>query len=212
MSNSTYLEFVNCRARFQRLSDQSVASAWVLSLSSTQLNLRFDEPIDSPVGEKYLFQLAGLESDAYCIATLTQTGYPQHETVALGSSARLVQIGFEQAMFELISPIQFRKSQQTPRKFMTDVSASFVYEGVAHEAIVTDASSTGVGILSLQELVQGDVIQVTLKNRQFNEEFFAEVRHCRADSKLPGAYRVGMLFKEVDRVAASNWRRLIDPL
>lgn len=211
MSRVSFTEFKDCRARLQRLSDQTTMHAWVGTLSSSELNLRFDEPFQGTPGERHLFQLAGLESDAYFIATLVEVGFPQQEMLAFGSTAKVLHVGYQQARFELVSQIQFRKSQQVPRKVLADVKAAFIAQGASHEAIVADASATGVGLLSFTEVVQGDVIEVQLESRTFGESFLAEVRYCRPERKLPGAFRIGLLFRDNDRVAFSSWRKLIDP-
>ena len=203
--------FENCRARFQRLANQSVSSAWVTRLTQFDVAVRFEEPLDAAVGEKFLFQLTGLESDAYFLASLAAIGYQQQEVRTVGSAAKVVQLDFEQAQFNLLSSIQFRDSQQLPRKVMSDLRASFTYQGTIFDAIVIDGSPQGVGLLSFQELQKGDVVEIRLSGNQFQVEFFAEVKHCRPESALTGAFRVGLQFRQEERIASSSWKKLIKP-
>ncbi|HVT12403.1 MAG TPA: PilZ domain-containing protein [Fimbriimonadaceae bacterium] len=212
MGRVPYYEFVGARTRFQRLSDQTVFSGWLQSLRNDIVFVTAEDPLPIHADDRFLFQVQGPTADAYFIAT--STGVPAIGTPCVqGATARqVVELPALDYDFRLITQIQMRDAQQQARKLVATMVARMATRGRNSELLITDASSGGMGVIVWDELDKGDVIRVEIKLENFAAAFNCEVRHCRPEPKLIGAFRVGLQFQQADRLSLVAWRKMINPL
>lgn len=207
-----YSEFEGARVRFQRLSDQHVFAGWLEALSNDSIDVRAEEDHSVSPSERYLFQVQGPSADAYFIAESGSRPL-QHATCVHGATAtKMVDLPAVVYSFNLITQIQMRTAQQHSRKAVGAIAAKVHTCGRVADLLVTDASPAGMGVIVWSELRQGDVVDVDVSCEGGEVRLTCEVRHCRPDGRLIGAYRVGLQFKNADRLAQITWRKLLNPI
>jgi hypothetical protein len=212
MGRVPYSEFIDSRARFQRLSDQRVFSGWVQTLRNDCVSLTTEEPLPFGPGERFLFQVQGPSADAYFLATSSEIALGIGVYVNGSTANQVVELPALNHEFKLITAIQMRDAQQLARKWIQTMAANLHAGGRTSEVLISDASGGGMGVFSWQELQKGDVVGIDIQSKEFQANFMCEVRHCRPEPRLVGAYRVGLQFQKPDRVALTAWRKLINPL
>lgn len=212
MGRVPYSEFVDARTRFQRLSDQRVFSGWLQHLQNDAVSIVADEELPVGASERFLFQVQGQSADAYFIASLTGTPRQAEHLVRGANALKIAELPALQYDFRLVTPIQLRDSQQIARKTVGALAATMSTRGKATEVLITDASSGGMGIISWTELEKNDVVKIDLNCPDIVASLTCEVRHSRPEQKLIGAYRVGLEFKESDRLSLIAWRKLLNPI
>jgi len=212
MGRVPYSEFIGSRARFQRLSDQRVFAGWLQRLDNCQALVTAEEPLSLDDGERFLFQVQGPSADAYFIAG--SSGIPATQTTYVhGATAKqLVELAALNYEFSLVTQVQMRDAQQQARKAIETTVAKLQACGRTSEVLIADASGDGMGVIAWEELKKGDVVQVEIKFKNFQSSFQCDVRHCRPEQRLIGAYRVGLQFRNADRIGLVSWRNLINPL
>jgi hypothetical protein len=211
MGRVPYTEFINSRARFQRLSDQQVFSGWLQELRNDCVIVTAEDHFWLQQSERFLFQIQGPSADAYFIATSSGTPECTAPYVYGSTAQQLVDIPALKYEFQVITQVQLRDSQQLSRKAVETMVAHLSIRGRTSEVLVADASACGMGVLAWEELQKGDVVQVEVKSPAMQATFMAEVRHCRPEQRIVGAYRVGLHFQKPDRVALTAWRKLTNP-
>ena len=110
--------------------------------------------------------------------------------------------------FTLITQIQLRDAQQNARKSIEAMAGKLHACGATSEVLISDASSGGMGVIVWRELQRGDVVNIDIKTEEVDLTLTCEVRHCRPEPRLIGAYRVGLRFQNTDRLALTSWRKL----
>jgi hypothetical protein len=212
MGRVPYSEFVGSRARLQRLSDQQIFSAWVQELRSDCVVVTAEQTFSFASMERFLFQVQGPSADAYFIAGSTAKPMAAGTHVNGNTATMMVQLPSITYKFNLITQVQLRDAQQHARKAVGDLVAKLHACGRTSEVMVADASALGMGIIAWEELRKGDVVQVDLHSEALTATFMGEVRHCRPEPRLIGAYRVGLKFQNPDRISLTSWRKLINPI
>lgn len=212
MGRVPYSEFVGSRARLQRLTDQRVYSAWVEDLGNDLVRVSTDEVIEMHPRDRFLFQLQGPSADAYFLAEGRGAPAASFSYVLGATAQQIVNLPAHAYDFELITQIQMRDGQQLARRSVGTLSANMRANEVTSEVLVTDASAAGMGVLAWQELKSGDSVEISLESPEITATFACDVRHCRPEPHLIGAYRIGLQFREPDRVAVTSWRKLVNPL
>jgi hypothetical protein len=211
MGRVPHSEFINSRARFQRLTDQQIYAGWLHTLRNDQVVVIAEETFSFEPSERFLFQVQGPSADAYFIATSSgiATGIAPyvHGTTAL----QLVELPALKYEFRIITQIQLRDAQQHARKAVETMVAHLSIRGKTSEVLVADASAGGMGVIAWEEVQQGDVVQIEVKSPAMQATFMAEVRHCRPEQRILGAYRVGLHFQKPDRLSLMAWRKLTNP-
>lgn len=212
MGRVPYSEFIGSRVRFQRLSDQRVFSGWLQTLRNDNVAITVEDDLHVAPDERYLFQIQGPSADAYFIAT--SGGVPISATPYVhGATAKqVVDLPALCYEFELITQIQMRDSQQSARKTVSTMVANLSACGRTSEVLISDASAGGMGVIAWEEVRKGDVVQVEIRSAEIDASFNCEVRHCRPEQRLIGAYRVGLQFQKPDRLSLVAWRKLINPI
>lgn len=162
--------------------------------------------------DRFLFQVQGLTADAYFIATSTGVPVSRAPYIQGSTAEQVVELPALNYDFQLITPIQMRDAQQQARKLISAISARMSTRGRSSELLITDASAGGMGVIAWEELENGDVVGVDVRHEGLQESFNCEVRHCRPEPRLIGAYRIGLQFQKPNRLALTAWRKLINPL
>jgi hypothetical protein len=211
MGRVPHSEFTNSRARFQRLSDQQIFSGWLKSLRNDNVTIIAEETLSLDPSERFLFQVQGPSADAYFIATSTGTPVGTADYVHGTTAVQMVDLPALKYEFRIITQIQLRDAQQHARKVIETMVAHLSIRGKTSEVLIADASAGGMGVLSWDELQQGDVVQVDVMSPAMQAVFMAEVRHCRPEPRILGAYRVGLHFQKPDRLSLTAWRKLTNP-
>jgi hypothetical protein len=212
MGRVPYTEFIGSRARFQRLNDQRIFAGWLQTLANDNIIITSEETLPCEPMERYLFQVQGPSADAYFIAI--GSGIPTSLTSYVhGATAKqLVDLPALLYSFKLITQVQLRDSQQKARKLIETMVATLSACGRNSEVLVADASLEGMGVIVWEELQKGDIVQIDVKSNDLEATFMCEVRHCRPEQRITGAYRVGLLFHKPERIDLVAWRRLMNPL
>lgn len=212
MGRVPYSEFTGSRVRLQRLSDQRIFSGWLQSLRNDVVQLTAEDQLPVGLNERFLFQVQGLSADAYFIATGAGEPHVAAPYVRGATAEQLVELPALNYSFNLITQIQMRDSQQRARKVIETMAATLSAQGRTSELLIADASGEGMGVIAWEELRKGDVVGVAIKSKDLEASFNCEVRHCRPEFRLTGAYRVGLQFRNPDRIPLTAWRKLINPL
>lgn len=207
-----YSEFEGARVRFQRLSDQQVFSGWLRNLQNDSISICAEDDFQVGPTERFLFQVQGPSSDAYFIATSTAAPIEAATWTHAATATKLVELPSLVYRFHLITPIQMRAAQQLARKAIGAIGAKVHTAGKTAELLITDASNEGMGVIAWQEMRTGDVVEVEIAADQIEAKLTCEVRHCRPEARLIGAYRVGLHFRNADRLAQIAWRKLLNPI
>lgn len=211
MGRVPYSEFVGSRARFQRLSDQRVFSGWLKSMKNDRAILTAEEYLPVGQSERFLFQVQGPSADAYFIAAGSEVPVTTTPYVQGAAAQQIVNLAALTYEFCLVTQIQMRDAQQHARKSVRTMAASLQACGRTSDLLIADASSGGMGVIAWEEVMKGDVVRVELDCEALKASFMCEVRHCRPEQRLIGAYRVGLQFKNPDRISLVSWRKLIHP-
>jgi hypothetical protein len=210
MGRVPYSEFIGSRVRFQRINDQRVFAGWIKALKSDSAHFLTEEPIPVESNERFLCQVQGPSADAYFIAAAT--GMPVGTSSYVHGSTALKRVNMPALdyQFEIVTQVQFRDSQQHARKSIGAMVASYVNsDGHDSEVLVTDASGGGMGVIGWEEMKRGDTIEVEIQAGPESLCFHCEVRHCRVEPKIIGAYRLGLKFQNAERIALASWRKFI---
>ncbi len=209
MGRVPYSEYNGSRTRFQRLSDQQIFAGWLQSLQNDIAIVTAEESVQLDLSERFLFQVQGPSADAYFIAT--STGVPSAIVNYIeGSTAKqAVSLQAQKYEFKIFTQIQLKDAHQQARKAIHTMGATLHACGKTSEALISDASSGGMGIIAWEEVQRGDVVKVDLTAESLQASFNCEVRHCRPEDRLIGAYRVGLQFRNPDRLSHYAWRKLI---
>jgi hypothetical protein len=194
------------------MSDQQVFAGWLQSLRNDSVTVTSEDPLPFNPSERFLFQVQGPSADAYFIATCSGVPHPAVSTVVGATALQVVELPALNYSFDLITQIQLRDAQQLARKAISTMAAKLSAQGKTSEVLIGDASAGGMGVISWEELRRGDVVGVQIRSKELNADFNCEVRHCRPEPRLIGAYRVGLQFQKPDRLALTAWRKLINPL
>jgi hypothetical protein len=83
--------------------------------------------------------------------------------------------------------------------------------GSVSEVLITDASRDGMGVIAWEELRKGDMVLVEIQSRDIHVSMTCEVKHCRPEDRLIGAYRVGLHVAKADRLSLVAWRKIVNP-
>ncbi len=188
MGKSAYERFIDARVRLQRLSDQRIFSAWVVTLDDQEIEISSNEPIPLSPGQRFLFQIQGPDEDAYVLANNTAA-----------------------SRFEVTSSIQLRPASQKHRKALDALKATLAYDGKDCDVLVADGSAGGIGVLSWEELKKGSTVEILIQLQPLQARFTCEVRHCRPEPQSIGAYRIGLVFQNPDQSTSEAWRNLLYP-
>jgi hypothetical protein len=211
MGRVPHSEFTNSRARFQRLSDQEIYGGWVQTMRNDHVVIIAEDNISLEATERFLFQVQGPSADAYFIATSTGNAIGTAPYVHGTTAVQLVELPALRYEFRLITQIQLRDAKQAARKAVETMIAHVSIGGKTSEVLVADASAGGMGIIAWEEVQQGDIVKVEIKTTAMQATFMAEVRHCRPEQRILGAYRVGLHFQKPDRLSLMAWRKLTNP-
>lgn len=209
MAAVPFTEFTGSRLRFQRLSDQQIFAGWLTSLKDRRLLVAAEDRPNLNPSDRFLFQVQGPISDAYFIAASKCTAVTERPIVDGATAMQVVQLQALDHEFELLTPIQIRESQQQARKAIGTMVATLHTVEKYSEVLIADASSGGMGVISWQELEKADEVRVDIQSEALEASFDCFVRHCRPETRLIGAYRVGLQFVNPDRISLALWRRLI---
>jgi hypothetical protein len=211
MGRVPHSEFINSRARFQRLSDQQIYAGWLQTLRNDQVVVIAEETLSFEPSERFLFQIQGPSADAYFIATSSGTAAEIAPYVHGTAALQLVELPALKYEFRIVTQIQLRDAQQQARKAVETMVAHLSIRGKTSEVLVADASAAGIGVISWEEVQQGDVVEIEIKSTAMQATFMAEVKHCRPEQRIVGAYRVGLHFQKPDRLSLMAWRKLTNP-
>jgi hypothetical protein len=212
MGRVPYTEFIGARARFQRLSDQYIFAGWLQTLANDNIVITSEETLPCEPMERYLFQIQGPSADAYFIAVGSGVPTSLANYISGSTAEQLVNLPALTYKFKLITEVQLRDSQQKARKLIQTMAAKLSACGRTYEVLIPDASLEGMGVIMWEEIQKGDIVQVDVKCSDLEATFMCEVRHCRPEQRITGAYRVGLQFHKPERVALVAWRRLINPI
>lgn len=207
-----YSEFAGARVRLQRLSDQQVFSAWLETLQNECILIQAEDDLPVLERERFLFQVQGPSADAYFLAESGNHTAEAATCIHGATATKIVDLPAMIYRFNLITPIQMRAAQQQARKAIGALAAKVRTCGRTAELLVTDASVSGMGVIAWDEMLEGDVVEIEITAQDQSFKLTCEVRHCRPASRLIGAYRVGLQFKNADRLAQIAWRKLLNPI
>ena len=207
-----YSEFEGARVRFQRLNDQQVFSGWLQSLHNEAIVVKVENDLPVDAAERFLFQVQGPSADAYFIATSSAAPIEAATWTHAATATKLVDLPALICRFHLITPIQMRGAQQLARKAIGALAAKVQTCGRTAELLITDASNEGMGVIAWDEMQQGDVVEVEVTAKDLSVKLTCEVRHCRSEPRLTGSYKVGLQFKNADRLAQIAWRKHISSI
>jgi|GEM_PF-6852181 len=210
MDRVPYSEFVGSRVRLQRLRDQQIFAGWVQDLRDDLVTVASEDLLSVERDERFLFQVQGTDQDAYFIATCTRiqgAAQPSAQGAAALDVAGLPAYDYR---FCPATEIQLRKAHQHARRAVTSVLASLRIGDGASDLLIVDASQTGLGAIGWRELAKGDIVEIRFESSGRNVSFNCEIRHCRPEPRLIGAYRLGLLFKHPDPASVSVWKQLFE--
>src|SRR5208283_2219028 len=134
---------VNVRCYLQRYADAKCFSAWVVSFDERSVAVEVPAAEGLDVGEKFLFQISGLEASAKF-------------------EAELKEIQGTKLCFRIRSRIQVRPPYENAR-VRTSLDASVHVGDVTFEVSVADVSAGGMALLSEQPLDRGASVGVSVK-------------------------------------------------
>ena len=209
MGKVPFSHFIGSRVRFQRLCDQQVFSGWLERLDEVAVEVAAEEPLPIEASERFLFQVQGSGSDAYFIASCERSS-AQPEAATDGATAReMLSCPGPVYEFRPVTEIQLRQAQQQARKAIATMAATLSARDVLAELLIVDASANGMGAIAWQEFRRGDVVDVDVESAGTGLSFSCEVRHCRPEPRLIGAYRIGLQFRNPDPDTLDAWGGLL---
>lgn len=163
---------VRVRCRLQRFSDARCFSAWVVSFDEHSVVVEVAALEGLEVGDKFLFQISGMDACAMFEAELTKE-----------EGAQLA--------FQVLSRIHVRPPYEDAR-IRTNL------EGVVHmgdadfEIRVEDVSAGGIGFLAEQPLEPWTTVSVLVKTEYGDAQVEGEVRYCKPVEVGKWRHRIGL--------------------
>lgn len=201
-------EFVNTRARFQRLSDSKFFTGWVEDFGFPSLALRCAPEAELAVGDKFLFELYGEKANCIFIGTLEVVdGLDALKQVSVAEQSAIPEITFE---FRILSEYRYIQPKESVRKAVQSLTATITRAKGEFEVAVSDVSSTGAGILTSEKFDVGELVQLRVTAMMRTITLQCQVRYSRADRRLAGMYRSGLQFENMNRVDVVSWTKVMD--
>jgi hypothetical protein len=181
--------FVNSRCRIMRQSDAKLLAGWVTKMEEGLVFMSLSDEADAAPGQEFWVEVHGEDRTAV---------FP----------ALLVRIGTDLLELQVRDHIRFLPSREKARVRTPRIFGTMTHVGSAIGCVLEDVSLEGCGIVANDKVPKGVIVALLLHDPQGETSCLAEVRYCRPDHRNEGAYRVGLLVTEADRLNSARWRRL----
>ena len=183
-------DFINTRARLQRLSDAKFFAGWVKEFNTGSIILGLSTAAELNPGDEFMFEVHGQNAVAI---------FPAHLSIVSG----------DEYLFAIPKPLRIVGPTEEARVYVQDVSGILKGETMEVDVIVIDVSKKGAGVLAPLPLSAGERVTLTLETAQGPVNCTGEVRYCRPDAKMWGQYRAGVLLDDMGRIERARWARLV---
>jgi hypothetical protein len=203
-------DFVNCRARLQRLSDSKFFTGWVESLESQEMILRTDKTVQLHIAEEFSLEIYGDKVRCDCFAVME--GLAKEVKPVYFDSQDLRQedeVACERYKLEITSEYRFFETKEGRRKLVQKFEGMLLINDNEYETEVCDISYGGLGCFFYDRLEIGSTVGFRKKIDGRNLDLEGEVRYCRKD-RTTGWFRIGLQWGEMMRTDAGSWNRLVD--
>jgi len=195
--------FLNTRCTFHRMKDAKILHGWVEAFDEREIAVRLPANQDIQEGEKFYFQVFGLEEDAIFLAQLT---------TRLGAGLASVEIERKTAalcIFTIEGPIRTKRSEGNSRLANQGMVATVYKNGeclTPHPCEVLDISPKGLAVPLKIILEKGDEIVLNVATVLGQVEMQAMVMNVRQiDDEF---FRHGLKILSLHRIDALRWNRI----
>ncbi len=202
------VEFENTRVRFQRLSDSNIFTGWVKSFSGNQLAIRTSGQIND-VGGEYLFELTGRKATMIFIAALQDLPVeedPAKKPVRTANGAAKDEV----FGFKILSDCRYGEPKESARKAVDLIRVTVSRSTGTSEFCAVDISTHGVGALTNEQYVVGEMVCLTIPALSRSITVDGEVRYSTPDKTLDGMYRTGLKLEIENRIDRAIWNMVMD--
>lgn len=163
---------VDVRCYMQRFPDAKTYSAWLVSFDRQSLVVEVP-PGDVPaVGERFLFQISGVEA-------------------AANFEGQLKTVEGTHLSFKILSRIQVRPPYENAR-VRTSLDGVVLAGDDTLQVCVADVSAGGLAVLSEQPLECGTAVTVFVETEYGEAQVDGHVRYCKPIRQDNWRYRIGL--------------------
>lgn len=214
MSGLSKREYVNTRARFQRMQDGKFMSGWVIDFTYPHLLVRAATDVAMNANDTFAFHLVGSRSDCKFVAKfkgIDDLDVLKNSSLSFleGSNVQMMSVHESTFEFEVISQPQFSDSVESGRKCVLTLEAKFDHEDTQHSVQILDISRDGCALASPIKIASGTEVNLAIIVQKRELTIPCEVRSCR---KVSGTsmYRVGCKLRPMPRIELVSWHSLME--
>lgn len=183
--------FINTRCRLQRLKDAKFFAGWVRDLTKEELHLRLSTRTGLMMGDRFAVEVHGTDRSAIFTAALCSQDS-------------------EELVFRIHEQVRYLPSRERARLAVEGITGKFKYQGVDTPFSVSDVSLQGCGLVVPFQVPRGAKLTLDIDTPQGLINCSGEVRYCKQDADIPGAYRIGMLLDIMARLESARWTKLFE--
>lgn len=215
MAGRSKREYVNTRARFQRLVDGKFFSGWVIDLTYPTLLVKAATEVALNVGEEFRFQLSGTKNDCHFTGAfkgIDDLDVLKNSTLSFldGSNVQMMSVHENTFEFEITSELSYKDPTEPARKSVQTLEARYNFDDTDYAVQIIDISKAGCAFLSPVKIPSGTTLSlsIVLQGRMMNLE--AVIKTCRKSQANPMFYRVGVSLTEMARIDQVSWNQLLE--
>lgn len=215
MSSLSFAEFTNTRCRFQRLNDAKLFNGWILSLTDRAIQITTNSPDGLAVGEEFMVDGTSKKNKVSFRCVLKGVGSMDKSasfrvTNVVGTGMQLMEQQTALYVLQVTSEIRLTPNLESVRLKVDDMAVVFDFEGESVRGIAIDIAEKGVGVILPEPLEKGEQIPITIETEIGPVKAVCKVCYCQQSKDQVGWYRAGLMFTELQRVNAQQWRKLIE--
>lgn len=190
-SSEARTPFINTRCRLQRLKDAKFFAGWVKDFSQDELHIKLSTKTALMLGDTFSVEVHGTDRSAIFNAMLKGQ---ESDDLSLSISEQ----------------VRFMPSRERARLCVEGISGVFKHNGVDTPFSVSDVSLAGCGLVAPYAIQRGTKLDLDIDTPQGHVRCVGEVRYCKPDPEIPGAYRFGMLLDTMGRLEMARWSKLFE--
>ena len=183
--------FINTRCRLQRIKDAKFFAGWVKDFTQSELSVKLSTKTMLAIGDAFSIEVHGTDRSAIFNARITSQ---ENDDVVLG----------------IHEQVRFMPARERARLCVEGISGVFNHNGVDTPFSVSDVSLAGCGLVAPYAVQRGTKLYLEVDTAQGPIKCSGEVRYCKPDIEIPGAYRLGMSLDTMSRLEMARWAKLFE--
>ncbi len=183
--------FINTRCRLQRLKDAKFFAGWVKDFSPQELLVLLSTKTALAYGDMFSVELHGTDRSAMF-------------------NAELKSQNSDDISLKIQEQVRYMPSRERARLRIEGLGGAFNYNGVDTPFSLNDVSLAGCGIVTPYSIPRGAKLNLHIDTDQGVVKCVGEVRYCKPDGNIEGAFRLGILLEPMGRLETARWNNLFE--